>query len=163
MKRVLLLSFISTLFVVVGCTSHETELNLPEDIPEFVQKSHFEEIDWENTAEKFGDRNIIGNENKSGVIGTEMPSVRQIQKWMWHLWGIEEPGTIDLTVVGYHRETETVHKILTSGWTNSLYGPNNGADAHMPSSVELTETGEWAIFLYTNDTLFDTLIFDIDE
>ncbi len=71
--------FLSLLFLVVGCSTNETvesKLTLPEDIPDFVQESDFETIDWERKAVELGDRGIIGNENKSGVIGVDMPTFK---------------------------------------------------------------------------------------
>jgi hypothetical protein len=166
MKRIpILLIFFSMLIFVVACTAKETvngktgKIVLPEDIPDFVQESDFKNIDWERKAVEFGDRGIIGNENKSGVIGADMPSLNG-QKWMWHLWGVDD---VDLTIVGYHKETQTVHKILIGGWTIRAYGPNNGADAHTPSSIKIPKPGEWAILLYSNDKLFDTLVYEINE
>ena len=94
MKRIpLIFILFSMLFVMAACTSNETvktDIVLPEGVPEFVQKGDFEQIDWEKKAVEFGDRDIIGNKNKSGVIGVDMPSLNN-QKWMWHLWGIENP------------------------------------------------------------------------
>lgn len=147
--------------VRVAEKAEETPITLPADIPDFVQKSELENIDWERKAVEFGDRGILGNENKSGVIGADMPSLNG-QKWMWHLWGVED---VDLTIVGFHKETETVHKILLNGlgWTIRAYGPNNGADAHTPSSVKIPKSGEWAIFLYTDGKLFDKLVYEINE
>src|SRR4051794_39951959 len=158
----MLLVLCSMILVVVACTSKETvskKIVLPEDNPNFVQESDFENIDWDKKAVEFGDRGIIGNENKSGVIGADMPSLNG-QKWMWHLWGVDD---VDLTIVGFHKETQTVHKILTNGWTISAKGPNNGADAHTPSSVKIQKSGEWAILLYTNGKYFDTLVYEIKE
>ncbi|MDP5277219.1 hypothetical protein [Chengkuizengella axinellae] len=152
---------LSMLLFVVGCTSDKIineEVILPEDIPDFVQENDFEIIDWEKKTVEFGDRGIIGNENKSGVIGDEM-SVNG-HKWMWHLWGVDN---VDLTIVGFHKETQTVHQILINEWTRRSYGPNNGADSHTPSSVKFTQSGEWAVLLYTNDKLFDILIYEINE
>lgn len=154
--------------VVVACTSKETvykKIVLPKDIPNFVKESDFEKIDWERKAVKFGDSGIIGNANKSGVIGADMPSLNT-QKWMWHIWGMKD---VDLTVVGLHRETKTVHPILFDRdkeswyWTNRMMGAVNGADSHMPSSVKVPKSGEWAILLYTDGKLFDKLIFEINE
>ncbi|UOE56044.1 hypothetical protein LIT38_03315 [Bacillus sp. CMF12] len=149
--------------VVVSVAEKEKDapITLPEDIPDFVQESDFDTIDWERKAVEFGDRGIIGNENKSGVIGAGMPSLNG-QKWMWHLWGVEDA---DLTIVGFHKESQTVHQILTNGmgWTIRAYGPNNGADAHTPSSVKIPKKGEWAILLYVDGELFDQLIYDINE
>ncbi|MDQ0272666.1 hypothetical protein [Cytobacillus purgationiresistens] len=91
-----------------------------------------------------------------------MPGL-DVQKWMWHHWGVKNPESTKLTVGGFHKETETVHQILIDGWTTELSGPNNGADAHMPSSVKIPQPGKWAIFLYTDNELFDTLVFNITE
>jgi hypothetical protein len=156
--------FLSMLFFVAGCSTTETvesKLTLPEDIPNFVEESDFENIDWERKAVKLDDGRIIGNENKSGVIGADMPSLNG-QKWMWHLWGVDN---VDLTIVGFHKETETVHKVLVNGfgWTIPTYGPLNGADAHTPSSVKIPKSGEWAILLYTDGKLFDILVYEINE
>ena len=140
----------------------ESKLILPEDIPEFVEVSDLEKVDWDKKAVTFDD-NIIGNVNKSGVIGADMPSIHINQKWMWHLWGIEKPEATILTVVALHRETGTVHQILTTGWTIDLAGENNGADAHAPSSVNIPKAGEWAILLYTDGKLFDELVYEIKE
>ncbi|MEK3800618.1 hypothetical protein MHI18_20680 [Peribacillus sp. FSL H8-0477] len=156
--------FLSMFFFVVGCSTNETvesKVILPKDIPEFVEESDFEKIDWDKKAVTLDD-NIIGNINKSGVIGVDMPSLNG-QKWMWHLWGIKNPEETKLTVVGVHRETGTVHQILTTGWTINLAGENNGADAHAPSSVKIPKAGEWAILLYTDEKLFDELIYEINE
>ncbi len=131
----------------------------PEDnLPEFVQESDYEQINWDRKATAFG-HNIIGNKNKSGVIGADMPSLTN-QKWMWHLWGTDAK---ELTVVGYHRETGTVHPVLNNGWTIDLAGEHNGADAHAVSSVKIPMQGEWAILLYADGELFDVLVYDIEE
>ncbi|WP_370511969.1 hypothetical protein [Lysinibacillus sp. BW-2-10] len=151
---------ICLLLLVVGCTEKETSIVLSEDVPEFVKESDFTSIDWEKKAVEFGNSNMVGNENKSGIIGANMPSLNG-QKWMWHLWGVEALGS--LTVVGLHRETNEVHQILTTGWSLQLGGKNNGADAHAPSSVKIPKEGEWAILLYVDKQLFDTLVIEIDE
>lgn len=153
--------FFTMLILVVGCSANE-KFKLPEGIPDFVVENDLKNIDWNKKAVPFN-RNIIGNENKSGVIGADMPSITTKQKWMWHLWGIEDPMATNLTVVGLHRETGTVHRILTSGWTTGLAGENNGADAHAPSNVTIPKAGEWAILLYTDGELFDVLIYEINE
>lgn len=131
---------------------------LPADIPAFVQVSDFDKIDWDRRAVRFG-RNMVGNEDKAGVIGADMPSLHP-QKWMWHLWGVKD---VELTVVAFHRETETVHSILQTGWKTGLSGAVNGADTHTPSTVTIPFPGEWAILLYTDGELFDILVYEINE
>ena len=143
---------------VVLTVGDEEGIMLPVDIPSFVEQQDFEAIDWERKAVNFSG-GIFGNENKSGVIGADMPSLTP-QKWMWHLWGNQSS---DLTVVAFHKVSKTVHPILDNGWkwTVELGGPVNGADAHVPTSVTIPEPGEWAILLYDGDVLFDVLVFDI--
>lgn len=161
-KPSLVIVLFSLLLIGVACSQKsvtQNEIKFPEDIPEYVDEDDFDQINWENKAVEFGDRGIIGNENKSGVIGAEMPSLNG-QKWMWHLWGVDNG---DLTIVGYHKESGTVHKILMDGWTIQAQSPNNGADSHAPSSVKIPKIGEWAILLYVDGTLFDTLIYEINE
>jgi hypothetical protein len=34
------------------------------------------------------------------------------QKLMWHLWDVDD---VDLTVIGFYKETQTVHQILMGG------------------------------------------------
>ncbi|WRP05561.1 hypothetical protein U9J35_16810 [Rossellomorea aquimaris] len=132
----------------------------PEDLPDFVQESDFDKINWNRKATSFG-RNIIGNEHQSGIIGADMPSLTS-QKWMWHLWNTQ---ATELTVVGYHRETRTVHPVMNNGegWTIPLAGENNGADVHAPSAVTIPERGEWAFLLYTEKELFDVIVWEINE
>ena len=164
MYRITKLFIVLSMFLfVVGCTLEQTvEVVLPDDIPNFVQENDFKTINWDRKAVEFGDRGIIGNKNKSGVIGVEMPSLN-VQKWMWHLWGIENTKNTKLTIVGFHKETETVHQILTDSWTTELASANNGADAHIPSSVKILKSGEWAILLYIDEKLFDILVYEIKE
>lgn len=163
MKRFLIGISLFSFLIIVGCSVKETKSEelLPEGIPEFVQESDFDKIDWNKKAVTF-DRNMIGNENKLGVIGMDQPSLHA-QKWMWHLWGIDHSTNPTLTVVGFHKETGTVHPILSTGWSMGLSGPNNGADAHTPSTVTIPKAGEWAFILYTDENIFDILVTDITE
>lgn len=133
---------------------------LPGDIPTFVQESDLDTINWDQKATTFG-RNMIGNEDKSGIIGADMPSLSG-QKWMWHLW---DTDATELTVVAYQRDSGTVNAVLNNGesWTIPLGGENNGADVHTPSSVTIPERGEWAFVLYADGKLFDVVVMEIDE
>ena len=164
MRRISQLFLCFILFLlVVGCTQEQTvdsKTILPDGIPEFVNETDIEEIDWNQKAADFGENGIIGNENKSGVIGADMPSLQE-QKWMWHLWGTNDAEK--LTVVGFHKESETIHQIIKDQWTIELGGANNGADAHIPSTVKIPEPGEWGILLYVDGKLFDTLVYEITE
>lgn len=145
-----------------GCVEEKKSI-LPDNLPEFVLDSDFDIVDWERQAVEF--EGMIGNENIVGVIGADMPSLNG-QKWMWHLWGIDENVNNELTVIGYHKETKTVYPIFMNAndeWSVPLAGEHNGADAHTPSSVKFAEEGQWALLLYVDDVLFDILVVDIHE
>lgn len=149
--------------LLVSCLARDPKaVHLPEGIPSFVQAQDFESIDWNRTATPFGDSNLVGNENRSGVIGADMPSLNG-QKWMWHLWDAE-PGA-KLTVAGFEKASKTVHPLLIAedAWTLTLGGANNGADAHVPSTVRIPHAGTWAIQLYVDDKPFDMLIYEIES
>ncbi|PAD66363.1 hypothetical protein CHH83_24375 [Bacillus sp. 7586-K] len=167
MKTKCLFMICSLLLLLAACQSNDAsetkfkKVTIPDDVPEYVQESDFKKIDWDKKATMLVN-GIIGNEGKSGVIGADTPSLDG-QKWMWHLWGVDDPSKSTMTVVGYHKETETVHQILTDGWTTSLGAKQNGADAHIPSSVKIPKPGEWAILLYVDNKLFDLLVYDINE
>jgi hypothetical protein len=53
--------------------------------------------------------------------------------------------------------------MFIDGWTKPTSGLNNGADAHIPSSVKIPKPGEWVILLYVDGKLFDILVFEINE
>jgi hypothetical protein len=162
------------LFVVSGCTTTKVQepqnpnkISLPEDIPNFVTEKDFEKIDWDKKAMEFdtGERSdMVGNKNKLGIIGPELKP-NEVQKWMWHLWGVDKA---ELTIVGFNKETKTVRPILFDRDTDNWYwtgkgkamGAVNGADAHMPSNVEVPEPGKWAFLVYTDGKLFDILVMD---
>ncbi len=165
MRRIsLMFLYLSILLLAAGCSSDkavESKSVFPDDIPDFVQESDLKQINWDQKAVEFGSYGGIGNENKSGVSGADMPSLDD-QKWMWHLWG-KEYSNAELTVVGFHKESETVHQILKRGWTIDLGGPNNGADAHTPSMVKIPKSGDWAMLLYADGKLVDTLVYEINR
>ncbi|MGM7703487.1 hypothetical protein ACSVDE_17275 [Pseudalkalibacillus sp. Hm43] len=152
--------------LMVGCTAEETmekKVVLPEDAPDFVKVEDIEAIDWDRTASEFGDRGMIGNEGKTGIIGADMP-VLEGQKWMWHLWDVS-PGE-EMTVVGVHKDTKSVEKVLTNPsketyWSLELAGPNNGADVHRPSNVRVSKEGKWAFLVYVNGELHDVVVKEV--
>ncbi|GLC89522.1 hypothetical protein [Lysinibacillus piscis] len=149
------------LLFVVGC--QEKAVTMPEDIPDFVQQSDITAIDWDRKAVHFGNlNNIVGNKDKIGVIGADTPSLNT-QKWMWHLWGDAIHEDTKLTVVGYHKASNEIYPLLVDGWHTTLGGPNNGANAHAPTSVKVPKAGDWAVLVYADNHYFDTLVYTIND
>lgn len=68
--------------------------------------------------------------------------------------------------MGYNQDTSTISPVLSDGsWSRTSIGGGeiNGADASLPSNVELPKAGKWALLVYIGDQLFDTLVMDIKE
>ncbi|MEH7113265.1 hypothetical protein V7124_12885 [Neobacillus niacini] len=160
--------FLSVFFLLVGCSTNETvdsKLALPEDLPDFVQKSDFEKVDWNRTVTEFdtGTRDdMVGNKNKVGIIGAELKP-NKVEKWLWHFWGIDQG---ELTVVGYNKDTSKITPVLSDGvWSKDGVGGGKieGADASLPSNVVLLEVGKWALLVYIDGKLFDILVYEVKE
>ncbi|MGM9927295.1 MAG: DUF4871 domain-containing protein [Bacillus sp. (in: firmicutes)] len=164
------------LFLLAGCVSEkDTEKNVgkdgtqavaqkeSEDMPSFVKEADFDQIDWNKVVTKIGTdgvSDIVGNSNKVGYIGSELQA-KKVDKWLWHFFGKSQGS---LTVVAYHQETSTKVPILTRGYTTEVAaGAMNGADATMPSNVSLPKSGKWALLVYIDEELFDTLVINVKE
>ncbi|WLV25571.1 hypothetical protein QR721_05025 [Aciduricibacillus chroicocephali] len=135
-------------------------IKIPNDIPGFVKMSDFQDIDWSKKATYIDGGDLIGNKGKAAILGADASPINNTPKWMWLLWGVKD---VDLTVIGYEKYSNTVSKVLTGGWTEPVAGENDGADAHLPSNVELPKAGNWAMLLYCDGKLFDTIILDVKK
>ncbi|MGM9955211.1 MAG: hypothetical protein ACI35J_05015 [Peribacillus sp.] len=160
------------LLVISGCTSSKVqepektdEVSVIDETPSFVTDKDLDQIDWERKAVEFRtstNAKVIGNENRLGIIGPELKA-NKVEKWLWHFWGMDKGVA---TFVGYHRNTSTIHSVLIDGeWSRGLTGSSavNGADGSVPSNVMLPDAGEWAILVYSDGELFDTLVMDVKE
>lgn len=66
--------------------------------------------------------------------------------------------------VAYHQDTSTKEPLLISGYTTEFSGGAlYGADATMPSNVSLPASGKWALLVYIDEKLFDTLVISVKE
>lgn len=160
------------LLVISGCSSSKVQepektdkVSVIDETPSFVTDKDLDQIDWERKAVEFRtstNAKVIGNENRLGIIGPELKA-NKVEKWLWHFWGMDKGVA---TFVGYHRNTSTIHSVLMDGeWSRSLTGSSavNGADGSVPSNVMLPDAGEWAILVYSDGELFDTLVMDVKE
>lgn len=183
------ISFITlflSLLLFVGCVSdkdtekgvdkNETQdvsKNETYDIPSyakrFVSEADFKQIDWNRMVTKIGSNgqsDILGNPNKVGFISGLGPEIeaKKLDKWLWHFYGIEQGK---LTVIGYHQETKKKEPILNNSWTiaeitgSKNTGDSNGADATTVSNVLFSKSGKWALLVYIDEELYDTLVFDV--
>ncbi|WP_226669783.1 DUF4871 domain-containing protein [Metabacillus litoralis] len=160
------------LIIFAGCEANKVDkdnnsIKLPNNIPSYVKKEDIREIDWSQKAVEFDSdtgSEMFGVKDKVGIIGP-MLKPNQVEKWMWHFWGVNEG---EMTVVGINRSTTKIYPILINGqskddrfWSKELAGEINGADYHTPSNVMISEAGEWAFMVYINGELFETFVMEV--
>ncbi|MDR7072868.1 DUF4871 domain-containing protein [Fictibacillus barbaricus] len=166
-----LLVFSMFCLIVSGCVSKKEETKdekaqpvmQNDDSLSLVSEADLKNIEWEKTVTKIGtngNSDIFGNLNKVGYVGPNLHA-KKVDKWLWHFFGKAEGK---LTVVAYHQETLMKKPLLTSGYTRDFSGgAMNGADATMPSNVSLPSSGKWALLVYIDEQLFDTLVISVKE
>lgn len=116
--------------------------------------SHEAETAWkESDTLQVGIYTMRGEVNHIGFIDNVFKAGNQ-QKYMWHFWADEQDlrGPFKVTAV-----KESDNNEITIFEAPSLGGPNNGANAHAPSSMSLPEEGIWRLDAYINDILFGSV------
>jgi hypothetical protein len=133
--------------VLVGCSSNETDETIEEEKNDVEVSTMF----------KSGSYSMIGEENKIGFIYDDYSTpfiAGEGQKYMWHLWG-ENLEMQPFKVIGTNTETGQEVVVIENSF---LGGPNNEADAHMPSSMSLPTRGIWTLDAYVGDEIFGTVV-----
>lgn len=94
-----------------------------------------------------------GIEGKIGILGPEFVA-NQANKHMWHLWGSKADldGKFKVDAINI-KSGEKINPFIID-IPISLGGPNNGADAHLPSSMKLPKPGIWQLNAYIDEKLF---------
>ncbi|MBP1989434.1 DUF4871 domain-containing protein [Paenibacillus eucommiae] len=116
-----------------------------------------------------GNFRLQGIEGRIGVL-TDGFVAGKGNKYMWHFWfnNEEEINREDFKVEGVELKTGKVEKVLVVGsgtddqetvwkYEGKLGGPNNGADAHIPSSIEIPTPGLWRLDAYLGDVYFGSI------
>ncbi|WP_347553235.1 DUF4871 domain-containing protein (plasmid) [Pseudalkalibacillus hwajinpoensis] len=126
-------------------------------------------IDWE-VSETFNSGSYVmrGLPEKIGLI--DAPFKKSIvKKYMWHFWGDIPDG--ELTVLAIREgSNEIVPALIVPSpeeerfvWTyDSPGGPNNGADASLPSNMQLDKKGKWALLVYLGEKYFDNIVVEVN-
>lgn len=97
-----------------------------------------------------------GVEGKIGILGPEFVA-NQANKHMWHFWGSKAglDGKFKVDAINI-KSGEKINPFII--YTPiSLGGPNNGADAHLPSSMKLPKPGIWQLNAYIDEKLFGSI------
>jgi hypothetical protein len=115
---------------------------------------------------------LQGLEGKIGILAPGGFIANKPNKYMWHFWGTnEELARKPFKVEAIDLKTGEKHQVLLQGmgtpdkklvWEYSeLGGPNNGADAHIPSGMELPHPGKWSLDAYLGGKLFGSIVVDV--
>lgn len=118
------------------------------------------EPSWEATPEfSSGTYSMRGIEKKVGFIDAGFIAGKG-NKYMWHFWGRKEElsGTFQVKAI---KQGDT--RIINVFEASNLGGKNNGADAHIPSSMSLPEPGRWRLLPYVNGRLLPSIVVDVKE
>ncbi|WP_096187523.1 DUF4871 domain-containing protein [Evansella halocellulosilytica] len=148
-------STIIVLAFLVGCTDEESS-NTKEENDKWERSPTFVSAN----------REMVGIEGKVGLLGGDFVANEE-SKQMWHFWGDSEFLFENYFIVeATHEDTDIVIDLFRL----TPSGPNNGADAHQPSSIELPETGGWKLDVYFYDKhendpdekgLFETIVIEV--
>jgi hypothetical protein len=114
-----------------------------------------------------GDRKMVGVQGNIGILGPDFIADK-VNKYMWHFWGTnEELSQKPFRVEAIELQTGKKHPafVIDAGgqvWErDGLGGPNNGADAHLPSSMVLPSSGLWQLNAYLGGKLKGSIIVDV--
>lgn len=106
------------------------------------------------------DRDMIGVEGKVGLLGAGIIA-GEPSKQMWHFWGDDHLNK-SVSVKAYHEETNQEINPLVRGDDAKLWGPNNGADHHLPSDLEFPEPGVWKMDVYLNEEFQESIVIEVN-
>lgn len=145
---VIIVKFLSTSILIVGLLILFGCSNTSEKDAEVSPKFVSEGIEMQ------------GIEGKIGILGPDFVA-NQANKHMWHLWGnkADLDGEFKVDAINI-KSGEKINPFIFDIPT-SLFGPNNGADAHLPSSMKLPEPGIWQLSAYIDEKLFGSINIEV--
>ncbi|MDQ0481796.1 DUF4871 domain-containing protein [Guptibacillus hwajinpoensis] len=178
-KYIILSLMLSLLF---GCNdSNEAEESsnnsLPVDSsmadekgpPVDVDRKLIQNIDWE-VSETFNSGSFVMRGLPEKVAFIDEPFKENIgNKYMWHFWGDIPDGKLTVLAIK-EGSNEIVPALIVSSYEDERYvwtsispaGPNNGADAHLPSNMKLNEKGKWALLVYLGENHVDNIVVEVN-
>lgn len=80
---------------------------------------------------------------------------------MWHFWGTEKELKGALKVLAIHQDTGEKKEVLDR--PEAALSPNNGADHHIPSNMELPKPGLWRLDVFINEKLFGSIVVNVKK
>lgn len=155
MKKLFLLSLLILIILLIGCKSEKKVED--QASPTFTS----------------GVYTFYGIEGKIGILAPGGFKAKVGNKYMWHFWGTkEELSQKPFRVEAINLKTGQKHQALLENlgtpdekhvweYNGLLGGPNNGANAHMPSGMELPSSGKWKFDAYLGGELFGSVVVEV--
>ncbi|MFC4766621.1 DUF4871 domain-containing protein [Effusibacillus consociatus] len=168
--RIIISTVILTL-ALAGCSNAEQDAKKSDTTKEPVTVSQ-QEDNWEvSPSFKSNDREMRGIQGKIGILGPSFIAGK-VDKFMWHFWGDRRVfDSRKVKIVAVNKRTgEKVQTLIQDAGTSNerkvweydgLGGPNNGADAHMPSNMSLPSSGVWRLNVYIGEEFFGSVIVEV--
>ncbi|MBO0603695.1 hypothetical protein I2483_18695 [Sporosarcina sp. E16_3] len=150
MKKRLVLTCAVILSVVIGGCNDEEPIK-----EEVIQHNWNESPLFESVGVT-----MIGEEGRLGFLYDNNEVVRlypnKVQKYMWHFWGNEDELIGDFRVLGTHENSDE-EIIIVPKRGNTFLSPNNSADQHFPTNMELPKSGVWKLDAYIGEEIFGSV------
>lgn len=115
---------------------------------------------------------MIGIQGNIGLLGPDFIAEKE-NKYMWHFWGTEDeinqqPFRVEAIDLNTNKKIQTLlsdagtkNEQLVWEYNGELGGPNNGANAHLPSNMVLPSSGLWQLNAYLGGKLKGSIIVDV--
>ncbi|MGM0882955.1 MAG: DUF4871 domain-containing protein [Bacillota bacterium] len=118
---------------------------------------------WEKSPLfRSGSYEMRGIEGKLGFIDPGFKAGKG-NKYMWHFWGSPEELEGNLSIKAVSQGSDEIIDIFPMIGEGGLGGPNNGADAHLPTSMTLPFPGKWRLLVYIGGQLHGSVIVNVAE
>jgi len=129
---------------------------------------------WEVNKFTSGNADMIGIPNKIAIHNGKIIE-GNANKFIWYFWGAEkEFENMFLTVIAIKKDSVEPTKALVVGvgtksatkvWSIKSHFPKvtplNGANAHIPSTIELPSKGLWSLNAFVNNQLYGQIIVEV--
>ncbi|GGB44709.1 hypothetical protein GCM10011409_22870 [Lentibacillus populi] len=154
-KKIPLFLLLVVVLATEGCANINDKTN---DITIDNGKSDHKDQNWkESPLFESNGYTMIGEKGRIGFIYDDSETTRfypnKKNKYMFHVWGKDKELDGSFEVIATHEDDDKKITILNE----SLAGPNNGADRHLPTTLSLPKSGMWRLDAYIGNQLFGSI------
>jgi hypothetical protein len=99
---------------------------------------------------------------KVGVMGiTDTSFIRgKANKYLWFFWGEANQFEGSIKILGNELESDDEVILFIA---NEIYGPHEGANAHLPTMIKIPSSGPWNLSVFINNIFFESIVVNVVE